>query len=282
MKYRTMTILGIAIALLPRLSPAQWTKTAGPNDGVSTDVYALAASGNEIFAGTINLYRSSNSGASWMTFIYGLPSQGGISSFAATDSDLWAGAWSISLGTGGGVFHANREHTLWSESNSGLPANVSANCLVVNGANLFVGVYPPGVYRTSTTTWTPWIAAGAGLPSTAYVQSLVAAGSDLFAGTDSGVYRSHDNGASWAAVNIGLPASRVSCRWLTAAARSWPVSAPQESTAPPTTALTGNRPIPDGRRMRREGLCRGRQPRGSRRRSRRVLLPQRWRKLDRL
>lgn len=102
-----------------------------------------------------------------------------------------------------------------------LPNNPPVQALAVcpNGTgdtNLFAGTWGYGVFRSSN-NGTSWTAVNSGLPANAYVLALAAppkltGGTNLFAsiwpnspGAVGGAFLSTNNGASWTAVNAGLP-----------------------------------------------------------------------------
>ena len=69
--------------------------------------------------------------------------------------------------------------------------------------------YPTGI-KKSTNGGTVWAPVNNGLPQSGqsyFVESVFNNGTSLFAGTQSGVYRSDDNGASWSNANGTLTAS---------------------------------------------------------------------------
>lgn len=71
--------------------------------------------------------------------------------------------------------------------------------------------YPTGI-KKSTNGGTVWAPVNNGLPQSGqsyFVESVFNNGTSLFAGTQSGVYRSDDNGASWSVANGTLTASNT-------------------------------------------------------------------------
>jgi hypothetical protein len=115
---------------------------------------------------------------------------------------------------------------------SGLVAGTYArwiNCLASSDTSLFMGT-PAGIFRSSN-NGTSWTKVNTGLTDT-NVTALAVSGSTIFAGTSTqtidsvyeyngwyfgaiaggGIFRSTDNGATWAAVNAGFPAIQTQLR----------------------------------------------------------------------
>src|ERR1041384_2965970 len=85
----------------------------------------------------------------------------------------------------------------WIPMSTGMLSNRS---MTSDATGLYDATYPNGIKKLSTgqSTWDPL---NNGLPmsnNNYFVQSVGAAPGWLFAGTESGIYRSNDNGASWA------------------------------------------------------------------------------------
>ncbi|MDP4200436.1 MAG: choice-of-anchor D domain-containing protein [Bacteroidota bacterium] len=93
--------------------------------------------------------------------------------------------------------------------------NVAANCFVVNGTNLLGGERISGYGACSvgltTDNGASWSCADVGIPKGMGVVALALNGTSLFAATDTGVYRSTDNGTSWSLVWTRAHTSRCYC-----------------------------------------------------------------------
>jgi hypothetical protein len=205
------------------------------------------ALGSNVFAGTYGgvIYQLSDHEADWSAVF---TTTGSVQSLAFCGSNLLAGAYEgiILLRTGDGRIweEVYDDGPSWSASSfavdagkilagSGRHALVSTDSgktwlattlrdggmfsgissVAVSGANLFVGSYRDGVFR-STNNGTNWVALNSGLPrlrndSTAIValNALTVCGGNLFAGTSAGVFLSTNNGEYWTEVNSGLPLS---------------------------------------------------------------------------
>ncbi len=170
-------------------------------NGIPTDtlVYAFADIGNVFFAGTqVGLYRSTDSGASWLP----APNSGLLShsmSALATVGDT------IFAGTSSGVFFSTDFGNSWDEA-AGY-GYVSVNTLIANMGTLYAGTYS-GLYWT-TDGGTDWRQPFSGLQS-ASVLAIAPMGNLLFAGIENtGVSRSQDGGLRWNPVNTGLSVASI-------------------------------------------------------------------------
>lgn len=95
---------------------------------------------------------------------------------------------------GGGVWLSTNNGRRWTPVDSGLK-HKDVSSLAAHGTKLFAGTYDGGVFR-STDNGGSWTAVDSGL-STKLVLSLAASELGVFAGTDSGVFLSTNDGASW-------------------------------------------------------------------------------------
>jgi hypothetical protein len=104
----------------------------------------------------------------------------------------------------------------WMPMTVGMLSNRS---MTSDATGLYDVSYPNGIKKkaTGSSTWDP---VNNGLPDNGgnyFVQSVGAAPGWLFAGTESGIYRSNDNGASWALANGSLTANAnvYANKWFT-------------------------------------------------------------------
>ncbi|HMZ47511.1 MAG TPA: hypothetical protein PL010_05230 [Flavobacteriales bacterium] len=96
----------------------------------------------------------------------------------------------------------------WTPMTVGTMSNRS---LSEQGGDLYCASFPAGIKKSIGGTGT-WTAVNTGLPSNGsnyYVQSVGTDGTNLYAGTESGVYRSTNNGTSWTNINGTLAASNT-------------------------------------------------------------------------
>ncbi|HUN64743.1 MAG TPA: T9SS type A sorting domain-containing protein [Bacteroidota bacterium] len=138
--------------------------TWGASGLTGTNAYAIAAGGANVFAGTDNgIFVSSDAGVDWVPVSSGL-ANGFIGSLAFAGSTT--GSTALFAGTqGGGFFGAGPDGTVWQALNNGLRGVGNDSILSLN-ANV-----------------------NGGLPT-------------LLAGTNAGVFRSTDSGATWQAAGL--------------------------------------------------------------------------------
>jgi photosystem II stability/assembly factor-like uncharacterized protein len=201
---------------------ASWSAV---NSGLpKTSVYVIAIDPSApatLYAGTYdafnggNVFKSTNGGASWSAVTSGLAISSAVYSLAidsSRPSTLYAG-------TDRSVFKSTNGGASWSEVN--YTSGDAVRALVIdpgNPATLYEGRGQGGIFK-STNGGARWVAVNTGL-TTPFVQSLAIDPSNpatLYAGTayydnegyGRGIFKTTNGGASWSAVNSGLPAVDV-------------------------------------------------------------------------
>jgi ligand-binding sensor domain-containing protein len=206
-------------------SGASWT---GVNNGFAdTSIYALAASGGDLFVATADgIYVSHDEGAGWTkSAVIGNPNVH-VTALANKGPELFAGAsWgfckglpkpatgternSVGLPLSGCLYHSTDNGDSWQPL-----LRKFVWCCTISGEEVFVGAgglvddYGGIVYHT-TDNGLSWSRDSIG--TIGNVEALATSpdgsgGKNLFAGTSGdGVFLSTNNGTSWAAVNAGLP-----------------------------------------------------------------------------
>jgi formylglycine-generating enzyme required for sulfatase activity len=196
---RRFALICLFAVLAVGVSYSQWIQS---NTGlVYSHVYALAVSGQNLFAGTLvgnSVYLSTNNGTSWSAANVGLPTNSAVTALASSGVNLFAA-------TGSGVFLSTNSGAIWNQANSGL-TSTEFQTLGVSGMSIFAGTWRSGAF-CSTDNGTSWSAVS-GLSSIC-VQAFAVSGTNLFAGTYGGVSLSTDNGTSWTSVNSGLTNTNV-------------------------------------------------------------------------
>ena len=179
------------------------TWTARSSGLANTNIYALAATGTNVFAGTdTGVYRSTNNGASW--------TQAGLKTLAI--NALYASGTEVYAGTDSGVFSSTNDGASWSQINSGL-TNLSVASVVAAGTNLLAGTSGGGVF-VATDSSINWNTSNTGMAAFQVLSIAVSrngtGGTNIFAGTqNSGVFLSTDNGSTWTPMNSGLSSPTV-------------------------------------------------------------------------
>ncbi len=171
---------------------ANWSAA---NSGLSNLlVFSLAASNNNIFAGTESkIYKSINNGGSWSLSANGMGNTG-VNAIFFSGTDLFAG-------TNNGIYMSTDYGTSWIPKNNALTSGI-IRAFAVSGSNIFAGSYSGGVYK-STNNGGSWTAVNSGLTNL-NVMSFSVSGTRIFAGTAGGIFVSTNNGAAWSAVNSGI------------------------------------------------------------------------------
>lgn len=210
------------------------------NNGIGDKaIYAVATSGNNIFAGSPygGAYLSTNNGQLWAPVNNGLisPSATALTTdggniFAGNDwgevyfSSNYGSNWTnvnngvtmagiqsilingsdVFAGTQNGIYFSSNYGGGWTHLNNGVTTSTIINSLAISGSNIFAGTWD--TVFLSTNNGGNWTAVNNGLPSSGFiVSSFAISGNNVFAGTwGNGIFLSTNNGSSWAAVNAGL------------------------------------------------------------------------------
>jgi photosystem II stability/assembly factor-like uncharacterized protein len=168
---------------------AQWTLTNGPYGG---KVRAFATDGTILYAGTDQgVFRSDDQGTTWKSENSGLYNTHinaltliGSCVFAATDT---------------GVFRSTDSGSMWQHASNGPRNRDDSYALTSIGSQLFSSNGRDTVYRSSD-SGKSWRKTGNQLQWRT-INTLFAWNFMLFAGTDSGVYRSTDEGIAWVRID---------------------------------------------------------------------------------
>jgi hypothetical protein len=172
--------------LLSTILPAQWVKTSGPPGRVGS----LVVTGTNLFAGILDggVFLSSNNGTNWIAVNTGMTFDSVIS-LSVSSTSLFAGTY------GNGAYLSTNSGTSWTAINTGL-SNDTITAFAISGTNTFAGTYGNGVFL-STNNGESWSAKSTGLTNP-FIRSLAIIGTNIFAGTlGAGVFLSSNNGESW-------------------------------------------------------------------------------------
>jgi photosystem II stability/assembly factor-like uncharacterized protein len=167
-----------------------------------------------VFAATeMGLFRSSNGGDSWTRIAQGLPasSRATLIVFDPTsERRLYAALQDVDSGKGG-LFRSTDGGASWRPLRGGPLRDQRILSLAVDPRapqTLYAGTEGGAVYK-STNGGTAWRATG--LTTARFVWTLKAhprLSGVVYAGTDAGLFRSQDGGATWTALSQGLPAGQ--------------------------------------------------------------------------
>ncbi|MDP4219140.1 MAG: regulator [Bacteroidota bacterium] len=187
------------------------------NDGMSwtevdsglPDVQFFAVIGTNIFAAEPKgVFRSTNNGINWIEADSGIDfmyNDASILSFAALGKNLFAG-------TSDGLYLSADNGISWSEVDDLSTYNMDNEfgALAVSGKNLFALTFD-GVLGSNDNgaTWSLLL----NLYGNFYGTTLIASGTNILAANDGfyggGIYRSTNNGATWAPIHNGLPTTTI-------------------------------------------------------------------------
>ena len=161
-----------------------WEPTNGPFGG--TIFTLLSTNDGSLFAGSTDLFRSTDNGENWTRIYLG---HNDVRSLVVNKKgDIFAGTF------GAGVYKSTDNGENWEPMNAGLDVMEIHSLAVDSKDNLFAGTYFGGVFK-SDNNGESWSYTGL----TERVYSLAVNSSDyIFAGTHGGgLYRSSDGGSSW-------------------------------------------------------------------------------------
>ncbi len=165
-------------------------------------VFDLAMLNDTIFAATriSGILMSPDNGISWSSSNTGLPTDT-VYSVMSNGSLLFAGT------AGNGLYVSSNSGISWGPANSGLPLPCSVYDMAVDNQNIYVSTRD-ALYLSGNNglSWTL-----SPIPST-HINRIITVGNILLAGCwnvsgSEGLFRSTDNGTSWALFDNGLPNS---------------------------------------------------------------------------
>lgn len=160
------------------------------------NINALAASGETIFAATMDLYATTDNGLSWNmvtpNYLYN------TLSLAIKGDTIFAGTQN------NGVYLSTDNGLNWDGGYNGLPQTMIL-ALTIQGSTILAGTNG-GIYL-STDMGASWTLSDL----TVRINSFVIVGSNIFAGgIYDGIFLSTDNGENWESINDGLAVNQVS------------------------------------------------------------------------
>ena len=199
----TLFILSFVLVNSGRSQTTPWTSlNTGLYGGNITSVFPF---GNSLFAGTYNngIYVSTDNGNTWKTANVGMPKFSNIVSITTDGTNLYAGSYFS------GLYVSSDNGASWKNMPQA-SVNHQVTALQFVGSSLFCGTVngiwvttDKGVTSKSVNVGLP---AGNGGTGSAWVSCLAVKETNLLAGLYyKGIYRSKDNGATWAPLTNGFP-----------------------------------------------------------------------------
>src|SRR4030095_6546640 len=148
---RTILLAGMLSTLLAGISNADWIQTNGPQGGsISSFLTVPNGTGSRLYAGSIRLWKTDDSGANWSHLTNGLTDANAFSIIAVPNG---SGGNDILVGTNAGVFRSTDDGANWSPINNGLTSlSVYALASGPNGSggtNLYAGTYSGSHFRST-------------------------------------------------------------------------------------------------------------------------------------
>ena len=190
---------------------ASWTISSG---GLPANFSpgAFGVSGSALFSGGhINApvkgaYLSTDGGANWSGVNTNFPSTAGVTAFTTIGSSVFAATLN------GGVFRTTDNGAGWTKISPTTPVVIlGATALAATASNLYIGT-GGAVYRADA-TGAGWDTVTVGLPrrdAGSSTGALAISGSNLLASCSNlGIWRSTNDGASWAKSSAGLRSGRT-------------------------------------------------------------------------
>lgn len=213
---------------------SQWVQTNGPSGG---EINSLVVCGSDVYVscnGLYNrcgIYKSSNGGINWNYIAF---RNFNVSCLAVLDLDIYAGVsygqiyrstnggvnWSKfgsdfpesgdigSIVRGGSTYFVNLSSQVYRSTNNGLNwalCELDSNycptsCLFASGDIILAGTFDHRLYL-STNCGNNWSKCNY---SHSFVRNVISNGPYLFANTDTGIFRSSNNGLNWTYINHNL------------------------------------------------------------------------------
>jgi len=180
----TLAVSGSSIYAGARLAVAGGGVFLSTNNGdnwtyiglTQYEVYSLAISGNNIFAGTSGgVFLYTNNGTSWTAVNSGLTADE-VYSLKFSNNNLYAG-------TSGGIFFSNDNGSNWTDISSATLVDKKVRSIAIYQSNIIVGTDGYGAYL-STNNGVTWEANNTGITtSTTAIYALTISSSKIYAGT---------------------------------------------------------------------------------------------------
>ncbi len=179
-------------------------------------INCLSYSAGILVAGTDSgVFIKQDQGETWDRRSDGLTATD-IRSLGMRGSNWFAGTFN------GGLFGSDDAGLSWHKLNTGLPDNLYVYSILCHGSSIFAGTFNGGllISRDFGVTWN----INPQLPGNTVISSFAASGNTIYAGTFIGVYKSDNNGQTWAAttlVNQEVYSMLIIGNYVFAAVKTW-------------------------------------------------------------
>ena len=202
--FATLFILSLLFIRNGHAQSTPWSSlNAGLYGGNITSVFSF---GNFLFAGTYNdgIYVSTDNGSNWKTANVGMPKFSNIVSITTDGTNLYAGSYFS------GLYVSSDNGASWKNMPQA-SVNHQITAMQLVGSSLFCatvnGIWVTTDKGSTSKSVNVGLPVGTGGSGSAWVSCLAVKETNLFAGLFyKGIYRSKDNGATWAALTNGFPA----------------------------------------------------------------------------
>lgn len=135
------------------------------------------------------IYRSTDVGRSWMPYANGIPADATVSSFLVNDVTVYAST------DQNGLYSIKEGDNKWLRIDQDLPEQVDINAITSISNVFIIGTFKDGIF-ISRNEGRHWEQSTNRLNHTP-IRSLLSYNNMVFAGTDDGIYKSTDFGATW-------------------------------------------------------------------------------------
>ncbi len=172
---------------------ATWTHLNPGGLTAMNNISTLFSGGDSVFAGATDgrVFVTRDHGRNWSEFFTGYNINQVLSMAKNTNSHFFVGT------LGGGVFRTIDNGVNWVEFNNGLSVLDVRSLTVTSQGDLIAGTLGGGIFR-STSPQTNWTLSSSGLTDLNVYCVQSSSGQIVLAGTSTGVYKSTNNGLTWA------------------------------------------------------------------------------------
>ncbi len=164
--------------------------------------YSLASLNGVFYAGTTSgIFKSTDFGDTWVPSNSGI-SNGTVQTLISNNGELFAGV----INNPTAIYKSSDAGNSWVNSAQGLAPASSARSLVSKGQYVFAGMREDGIYRSPDNgdSWKKTDTGNVNLKN-AIVFTMKVKNNALIAGTNKGMFRSTNNGNTWATITDGFP-----------------------------------------------------------------------------